>query len=328
MRSPDPRPENLPQDGIRSFHTLPAHVSFGDAAGTSVSGEDGRGERPSLPNTVLEHLVRRFPSVGLDGWTARMGRGLVSWDDGTRVDRGTVYAPGRRLVYLREVPGEPEPDEPVRILHLDDEIVVADKVAGIPVTPVGRYVRRSLLAQVRSAVSNPEITPAHRIDKDTAGLVLFVQRPEDRATYQGLFSRRQVHKVYEAIGRGETEPPAFTTVRSRIERTEDPFRWRSVPDPLGPARSDVYRGTGTRSGSGSAEWRFRVVPESGRPHQVRLHLAQLGFPLVGDSLYPERRAVGEVEGPLCLLAAEIWFRDPRRPRWRFFRSRLSLPEPR
>jgi tRNA pseudouridine32 synthase/23S rRNA pseudouridine746 synthase len=216
-------------------------------------------------------------------------------------------------------------------------------------------VRRSLLAQVRSILSNPELTPAHRIDRDTSGLVLFVQRAEDRSTFQGLFARRAVHKVYEAICRGESEPPAFTTVRSRIERTDDRFRWRSVPDPVGPSRSDVYlvgadaaagaaswpaRGTVGRAGGradaqsqftpGSrpepTRWRFRIVPESGRPHQVRLHLDQLGFPLVGDPLYPQRRQVPVTEGPLRLLAAELRFRDPRTRVWRFFRTEQSLTD--
>lgn len=310
------------EDWLRSYHTLPTPA---------------RGDAPA---TVLAHLVRHFPQVTEAGWVARLAEGRVRWDDGTPLGVDEAFAAGRRLVYAREVPDEPPPAEPLRILHADEHIAVIDKPHGVPVTPTGRYLRRSLLYQARRLLDNPELVAAHRLDLETAGLVLCVQRPEDRAVYHGLFAARRMHKAYAAIGWGRGEPPAFTTVRSRIESTEDRFRWRSVPDPDGGAVSDVYRvgrvgsaaerlgdsseAASEGSGGSAGAWRFRVVPESGRPHQIRLHLAALGFPLIGDPLYPERRRPRREEGPLRLLAEELRFRDPFAARWCSFRSERQL----
>ncbi|MCA9756690.1 MAG: pseudouridine synthase [Candidatus Eisenbacteria bacterium] len=326
MASSDPRAADglaasgalpAPQLGVWSFHTLP------------TGGTDG------TASSVLAHLTARFPQVDETTWVSRMSRGWVRWDDGESITPSTSFVAGRRLAYVKEVEDEPEPDGDVRIVYRDDRIAVLDKPTGIPVTPSGRYVRRSLLHQARLRLDHPAPTPAHRIDRDTAGLVLFVLAPEDRARYQGLFASRRVHKVYEAWGRGTAEPPAFVTLRSQIERDDDGFRWSTgplfgpseVPSGGGRARmrglsvTDVYRAEGLSDGV----WRFRVVPETGRPHQIRLHLAALGFPIVGDPLYPSRRSVPASDGPLRLLAKELRFRDPDSGSWRVFESSRRLP---
>ncbi|MEZ4651468.1 MAG: pseudouridine synthase [Candidatus Eisenbacteria bacterium] len=275
---------------------------------------------------MLAHLVARFARIDEATWVSRMSRGWVRWDDGERITPETPFAPRRRIAYVREVEGEPEHDGDVRLVHRDDRIAVLDKPSGIPVTPSGEYVRRSLLHQARLLLDHPSPTPAHRIDRDTSGLVVFVLREADRARYQGLFETREVQKAYEAWGTGEGEPPAFVTVRSAIVRDADGFRWRSVPDRASRAGamlsvSDVYRAERLAK----TVWRFRVVPETGRPHQIRLHLAGLGFPIVGDPLYPSRRRLPPDEGHLRLLASELRFRDPDSGAWRMFASTRRLP---
>jgi tRNA pseudouridine32 synthase/23S rRNA pseudouridine746 synthase len=269
----------------------------------------------SPPSTILDHLVDRFPRIPRDVWLCRIAAHRVTFTDGTPVSEGTPYRHGVTVLYEKEVVGEPATRHRGEILYADSEILVVDKPHGIPVTPSGLYVERSLLVQMRRATDNPALTPVHRLDRETAGLVLFSMNPATRGAYHTLFQQGTVGRQYLAVARMDRRPLAqgVWSVETRIAAGEPWFRQRIVPGPPN-ARTRVE----LLSVSGGLGF-FRLHPETGKKHQLRLHMAHLGFPVLGDTLY----STGE-EVPLQLLSRMLNFADPLTGKSRRFQSRLRL----
>jgi len=247
-----------------------------------------------------------------------MARGLVQ-ADGVAVDRRAPYRPGTVVTYHREVPDEtPVPFEET-IIYADDDLVVADKPHFLPVMPAGRYVEETLSVRLVRRLGNPDLVALHRLDRVTAGLVVFSARPSSRDAYTRLFRERLIQKTYEAIA-PPMEGRAFPFLHeSRIERGEPFFRMREC-DGLANARTsiDVVE-------KGERFWRYRLMPVTGRKHQLRVHMAALGAPIVGDAVYPHvRDEAGGFSDPLRLLARELRFVDPLSGEDRVFLSRRSL----
>ncbi len=237
-----------------------------------------------------------------------------------RWTRTTPYRVGQEVHYFREVDDEPAIPFEETILHADEHLVVADKPHFLPVTPAGGHVRETLLARLVRRLGNPDLVPLHRIDRDTAGLVMFSACPGTRERYQSLFAQRRIAKVYEALA------PAlpgleFPHVRcSRLEPGEPFFRMREVAgDANSQTRIEVVE-------HGTAHWRYRLEPVTGRKHQLRVHMAALGAPIVGDRAYPDvrRRVAGDFDAPLQLLAKGLAFVDPLDGEMRRFESGRSL----
>ncbi|HEY4293999.1 pseudouridine synthase [Luteibacter sp.] len=254
--------------------------------------------------SVLDFLCERFPAVGRDVWIERMARGVVT-ADGVEVHRLAPYRPGAVVTYRREVRDEPRIPFEETIVHIDDDLVVADKPHFLPVMPAGRHVEETLSVRLVRRLGNPDLVALHRLDRATAGLVVFSARPSSRDAYTRLFRDRVIAKTYEALA-----PPLpgrdFPFVHeSRLERGEPFFRMREVPGmPNSRTRIDVVE-------RGERYWRYRLEPVTGRKHQLRVHMASLGAPILGDAVYPELR--DETPGfaePLCLLARELRFKDP------------------
>jgi tRNA pseudouridine32 synthase/23S rRNA pseudouridine746 synthase len=271
------------------------------------------------PATVLDFLCIRFRAIGRERWEDRMRRGLVRAEDGAPIDAQTPFREGARISYFREVLDEPEPLEEAVVLHEGDAFVIADKPHGMPVVPGGEYLGRSLVYRLAKSLGDPELAPAHRLDLDTAGLVLLVRRARDRGLFHRLFAERSIQKGYRAISSGEPPVDRYWRVRSRIVAGNAGARRQSIADPGGDSVSDVYVDRAARG-----HVRFLVRPETGRQHQVRLHLAGIGYPIVGDTRYPERRWPQPGEPPLQLLAAELSFRDPTTGRRHCFESSRRL----
>lgn len=268
--------------------------------------------------TVLEALATRFPAVGAARWLDRIARGRVLDADGVPIDAATPFRVGAEIHYWREIADEPRIEAEEAILHADAHLVVADKPHGLPVTPSGRFVDETLLARLVRRLGNPDLVPLHRIDRDTAGLVLFSADPGSRTRYAALFLERRIDKRYEALA-----PPlpgiAFPHLRrSRLVRGEPFFRTREAEGtPNAETRIDVIA-------RGDTYWRYALQPVTGRQHQLRVHLAALGAPILGDPLYPEVREATGV--PLQLLAKSLSFEDPLDGRFRSFESRLALAQ--
>ncbi|WP_448097876.1 pseudouridine synthase [Luteibacter yeojuensis] len=271
--------------------------------------------------SIVDFLCERFPAVDREAWIERMERGAVT-ADGVEVHRLAPYRPGAVVTYRREVPDEPCIPFEETILHMDDDLVVVDKPHFLPVMPAGRFVEETLSVRLVRRLDNPDLVALHRLDRATAGLVVFSARPSSRDTYTRLFRDRAIEKTYEAVA--EPMPggsaDAFPFVHeSRLEPGEPFFRMREVAGTANArTRIDVIE-------RGARHWLYRLQPVTGRKHQLRVHMAALGAPIVGDPLYPQLReeSAGFMD-PLRLLARELRFIDPLTGTERVFRSERHL----
>lgn len=272
------------------------------------------GDWPSL----LEGLCARFPRIDRAQWADRFARGRVQDAQGRALAPDQAWQVGLEIVYFREVADEPVIPFAEAIVHQDADLLVADKPHFLPVTPAGGYVRETLLARLVARTANRDLVPLHRLDRLTAGLVLFSTRPDSRDAYQRLFRERRIEKVYEALAPA-LPPLAFPLERhTRLVPGEPFFRMTEAPgEPNARTRIEVVDSTGP-------VWRYRLHPVTGRKHQLRVHMAGLGAPILGDDLYPDLLADGPADTPLQLLAKELTFDDPLSGQRRTFTSGLSL----
>lgn len=227
---------------------------------------------------------------------------------------------GMTVRYFREVESERPIPFHARIVYADEDLVVVDKPHFLPVMPAGRFVRETVLRRLMIELGNPDLVPLHRIDRGTAGLVLFSARPASRGLYQSLFRARAVEKHYEALAPALPEVVFPLAHRSRIVRGEPFFRMREDD---GPENSESMINLIGKAGS---NWRYALRPITGRKHQLRVHMAALGAGILNDRLYPELRpeAADEFDKPLKLLARRLSFTDPISGRRHHFESRLTL----
>ncbi|MFG2331920.1 RluA family pseudouridine synthase [Streptomyces sp. NPDC048604] len=271
--------------------------------------------------TVGGHLLDRYAgAVGAERVAAMLREGRFVGADGVAVDGSESYAAGRYLWFHRDFPDEERVPFEIGIVHRDERIVVVDKPHFLATMPRGRHVTETALARLRRDLGLPELQPAHRLDRLTAGLVLFVVRPEDRGAYQTLFRDRAVHKAYEAVAPYDPELALPVTVRSRIEKERGVLAAREVPgEPNAESRVELLVHAGGLA-------RYRLVPVTGRTHQLRVHMNALGLPILNDPLYPVVREDGPEDfgRPLQLLARSLVFTDPFTGEPRRFLSRRPL----
>ena len=288
-----------------------------------VAAEPGE-SRLQLPDgpwsTLLEGLSARFPNIPRSEWQSRFARSAVRDADGRALAADAPYVAGRTVRYRREVANETVIPFEERILHVDEDLVVVDKPHFLPVAPTGDWVEQTLLRRLMRRLDNPQLVPLHRLDRLTAGLVLFSARPASRAAYHALFRARAIDKTYTARAHALPGLPFPQLRESHIEVGEPFFRRR---EGAGPANSrseiDVQRREGEI-------WQYRLRPQTGRTHQLRLHMAALGAPILNDPLYPTLREplVDDYARPLQLLAETLAFTDPLSGRPRRFETGLQL----
>jgi tRNA pseudouridine32 synthase/23S rRNA pseudouridine746 synthase len=269
--------------------------------------------------TALEGLCACFPRIPREQWLDRVRRRRVLDAHGAPIDEYTPYRAGMKLRYFREVGSEPVvPGEEV-VLHVDEHLVVVDKPHFLPVIPAGAYVRQTLLARLVERLGNPALVPLHRLDRETAGLVLFSAQPATRDAYLQLFRQRRIAKRYEALAAPLPGLEFPYVRRSRLERGEPFFRMREAE---GETNSETLIEVIER---GARLWRYGLEPHTGRKHQLRVHMAALGAPIRNDRLYPQLQTqADDFSRPLQLLARSLGFADPLSGRMRKFRSARSL----
>ncbi|MFI6208562.1 RluA family pseudouridine synthase [Streptomyces sp. NPDC051041] len=269
--------------------------------------------------TVREHLVERLSGAGPGVVDGMFDAGLVVGADGRPVAPDAPYRPGMFVWFHRELPAEVPVPFPLEVVHRDEHLVVVDKPHFLATTPRGAHVAETALARLRRELGVPALTAAHRLDRLTAGLVLFTVRPEERGAYQTLFRDRRVRKEYEAIAPYDPSLVLPRTVRSRIVKERGVLTAREVPgEPNAVSRIELIE---HRAADGLA--RYRLVPGTGQTHQLRVHMAALGVPILGDPLYPEVTGpgpAGDFRRPLQLLARSLEFTDPVTGADRRFRS--------
>lgn len=241
-------------------------------------------------------------------------------DMGGPVSADAPYVPGDAVWFHRDLPMETVVPFDISIVHRDDAVLVIDKPHFLPTIPRGGHILQTALVRLRLELGLPQLVPAHRLDRVTAGLVLFVVDPTLRGAYQTLFQDRKVHKEYEAIAAYEPSLALPTEVRSRIVSDKGQFTACEVAGE--PNAHTVVELLDHRGGIG----RYRLTPSTGRTHQLRLHMNSLGIPILGDDLYPTAsgRAVDDFTAPLQLLASAIEFIDPISKAVRRFETQRSL----
>ena len=270
--------------------------------------------------TITDFLVEHFPAISRETWLARMASGHVVDEFGERVTPERAYPNHLRVYYYRDVPGETVIPFEETVLHQDEHLVVADKPHFLPVTPSGNYLQETLLVRLKNRLNIDSLVPIHRIDRETAGLVMFSVQPAERDAYGSLFRQHVVEKNYEAIApwRGDIDFPL--TRKSRIVQDEPFFRQRETAGtPNSETRIDVMEKIGGLA-------RYALSPVTGKKHQLRVHMNALGLPILNDRMYPPvaQTPDDDYATPLQLLAKSIAFVDPVTGQARRFHSQLTL----
>ncbi|WP_028463823.1 pseudouridine synthase [Nesterenkonia alba] len=294
--------------------------------------------------TVHDYVLETFGHIDHGGITERFLGGEVVDSHGEPLKVTTPLGAVEFLWYYRSVAEEPRLPVTETILYEDEHLLAVDKPHFLPTTPAGRYVQESLLVRLRRRTGIDELVPIHRLDRGTAGVVLFSKNPQTRGAYQLLFENRQVDKTYECVSPlpPGVDPQSLSdrlpvTVRSRIHKTKGvvvsqrvPYdvadsghrphertapkkgRRRTTPVPGANASSRVELLTTGNNSEGNPVGLFRLTPQTGKTHQLRIHMAMLGLGILHDRFYPELwpDTPDDFSAPLQLLARTLTFPDP------------------
>lgn len=269
---------------------------------------------------ILEYLQERFQKIKPETWLSRMEKGQVVDEYGAPLSPESPCRRGALIFYYRELEHETHIPFEENIIYQDDHILVADKPHFLPVIPSGRFLRETLLVRLKKKLRQDALVPLHRIDRETAGLVTFSPNPETRHVYASLFTKHKVKKVYEALAPTLHGGHFPITYRSCLVKGDPFFRIKEAGGiPNSETSIDVVENMGAIS-------LYRLIPVTGRQHQLRVHCAALGIPIINDKLYPELQLskMDEFSLPLQLLARSISFRDPLTGHERYFESLRRL----
>lgn len=313
MARPEPLWAPAPRGGVGA-----SRVGVGDARG----------------QTVLGFLQQRLGATA--DWPQRLARGDVLDGQGQPLAADTPCRAGMVLWYWREVPAEPPVPFDTPLLHQDAHLVVVDKPHFLPVTPGGRHLHETVLVRLKQQLGIPTLAPMHRLDRDTAGVLVFTVQPATRHAYQSLLRDRQVHKVYEAIapwraglalpciGRHRLEEPAGQAFM-QMQVVEGEPNAETLVECIGRLADGAAGPAGTAPLA-----HYRLTPHTGRKHQLRAQMNALGLPIVGDRIYPRlwpeppADALPDYSQPLQLLARQLSFTDPVSGQPRCFTSQRRL----
>jgi len=285
--------------------------------------------RLSLPqknpgvSSVLEYLINQFPNIEPHVWQRRMAEGKVHWHDGSLITADSPFKAQQRVYYYREVESEPTIPFKEDIIFQDEEILVAHKPHFLAVTPGGIYINECLQSRLRDKTGLENLQAVHRLDRATAGLVLFSVNPATRHLYHNLFETRQINKTYQAIAKidlKETLVAQEWQVKNRIVKSEPRFLMKIIEGEAN-SHSVIRCLKQTRDKA-----LFELKPISGKTHQLRLHMQALGWPILHDKYYPnlQEESADNYSQPLQLLAKELSFIDPVTQQIRAFTGPTEL----
>lgn len=275
-------------------------------------------------NTIYDFLIERFPQLEPSMWKYRLEQDGIMDESGVCYRPDTPYKGGVKLYYYRQLDDEVHVPFQETILYHDDHLIAADKPHFLTAVPSGKYLHQTLLVRLKKRFGLDHITPMHRIDRETAGVMLFSKNPETRGTYQVMFQNREMHKTYEAIAPVLENIQFPYTHRSRMVKSEPFFCMKETE---GEANSETLI---ELIETQQQLARYRLKPVSGKQHQLRVHLSSLGAPILNDQVYPKvypQRESDDFENPLQLLAKSIEFTDPLTGENRYFESQRKLEFP-
>lgn len=256
--------------------------------------------------TVYAYLCQQFPHISAAEWQQRFTDGLVYASSGEQLHCASPYMANQHVYYYRFLAAEISVPFEHRIVHETDEILVVDKPHFLTMSPTGQYVQETLLVRLKKQTGIETLTPIHRLDRETAGLVLFSKRPETRGLYQQMFAERTVHKTYHAIAPFRADLNWPLGLKLRLDKGQPFYTMRVFEgEPNTETLIDLLEV--------QAGWaKYCLKPRTGKQHQLRVHLNHLGIPIQNDRFYPHIRHQEEDDfsRPLQLLAKEIAFTDP------------------
>ena len=274
-------------------------------------------------STVLDFLEHRFPTINRNVWKKRMDQEKVHDERGHLIHENTPFKPGRRIHYYREITKEPHIPFQEKILFENDHFLVACKPHFLPVIPSGPYVNECLLHRLKQSTGNSYLTPVNRIDRETAGIVVFSVNPDTRSVYHELFMGAGANKTYHAICRCSHHPQRKEwTVENRIVKGAPFFRMK-IDNGIPNSRSQIYLVKSQKN-----KVFFTAKPLTGKKHQLRIHLSSLGFDIINDRYYPKLKneKKPDFDKPLQLLSKKIAFKDPVSGKKLEFESSRTLSE--
>ncbi|MBR7793558.1 RluA family pseudouridine synthase [Undibacterium sp. FT147W] len=271
-------------------------------------------------SNMISFLTSHFPDVGEATWLSRMERNEVVDAHGNPLQKNSLAKRGMCIFYYREIDSETIIPFEAHILHQDDHLLVVDKPHFLPVTPGGRFLRETLLVRLKKKTGLQHLTPIHRLDRETAGIILFSHNPETRGHYQSLFQKRSITKTYHALAQAL---PALTFPLIHRSCMKEGERFFTMRESEGEINSETLIDIEEQRGDINL---YRLMPVTGKKHQLRVHMASLGAPICNDSFYPVAQACkgDDFSAPLQLLAKSIAFDDPLTGERREFSSHREL----
>jgi len=275
-------------------------------------------------NNLLEFLVHKFPLIDKQIWTTRLSEGKVHWQSGEVVNANTSFQARQVLCYYREVQHEPTIPFEHHIIYQDEHILVACKPHFLPVTPGGKYINECLLERLRQQ-GFPDIVPMHRLDRETAGLVIFSINNKSRGTYCQLFADRAISKNYQAIAKLpqsvlQQPLPKNWDISNRLEKSNPAFTMHETEGEDNAHSLISLLEIKNQSGL------FELHPITGKTHQLRLHMMKIGLPILHDKFYPTllSEQADNFNNPLQLLAKKLSFIDPLTEQQHQFETKRTL----
>lgn len=268
-------------------------------------------------------LCQKFPHILATEWQQRFHDGLILDAQGQTLAINHQYQTQQHIYYYRFLEKEiPVPFEH-EIIFENEHFIAVDKPHFLTMTPTGQYVQETLLVRLKKQTNNPVLTPIHRLDRETAGIVLFSKQPETRGLYQSLFASRQIEKTYHAIAAYRPTLSFPRKTQLRMEKGQ-PFYTMQIVE--GEPNSE----TTIKLLQHNEHWaKYQLMPKTGKQHQLRVHLNALGIPILHDPFYPEvcHKPEDDFSHPLQLLAKAISFIDPvtQQPMQFFSAKDLDLP---
>ncbi len=290
-----------------------------DAAWVRTPGLDGGGQAPWA--TMGDFLVDRLPARA--DVARRLAAGEFVDESARALSAADPYRPHAFVWFHRALAPETELPFALTVLEVHERFVVVDKPHFMATTPRGAHVQQTALVKARLALDLPELAPAHRLDRLTAGVLVFTTRREYRGAYAGVFQAGRAHKTYDALAPFDPALEFPRSIVNRIEKPRDSLQARVVPGE--PNAETLVELVESRDRHG----RYRLTPSTGKTHQLRVHMAELGLPIIGDSLYPTVTDVApdDFSSPLQLVARRLQFTDPIDGTARDYASTIPLEWP-
>jgi len=290
-----------------------------EAAWVRTPGSHEGGEPPWA--TMRSFLLDRLPARALVADMLEAGDFVDQV--GVSLTGDEPYRPHTFVWFHRALAPETPAPFPINVLEINERLVVADKPHFMATTPRGAHVAESALVKLRLTLDLPELAPAHRLDRLTAGVLVFTTRREYRGAYAGVFQSGNAHKTYEALARFDPTLEFPRRIVGRIEKRRDSLQAEIVEgEPNTETLVELIEVRGAYA-------RYRLTPATGKTHQLRVHMSSLGLPILGDSLYPIVMDVApdDFSTPLQLIARRLWFTDPLDGTAREYTSRVELTWP-